>query len=203
MIRQITLCFIALIILNGCGSLQQPVQVPVEWHSHQNQLKQITTYNISGKLGYISPKERRSFNFQWKKFSRQNQLRLTTFLGQTVLKIDIGENSARIETYEGEVYTDKSPEALIEKLTGLKIPLSPLSQWILGLPSKADHFTLNSGHTLETLDKTLGKEKWRVKYDDYTDINYRHNLLPLPSKLSLSQGQTKINLRISQWNIKQ
>ncbi|SHO55817.1 lipoprotein insertase outer membrane protein LolB [Vibrio quintilis] len=202
MIRQIILWITSLIILSGCGSLQQ-VQTPVEWRSHQEQLKQIDTYSLSGKLGYISPEERRSFNFQWKRHASQNQLRLSTFLGQTVLKIDINKSLARVETYEGKIYTDKSPEALIEKLTGLNIPLSPLSAWILGLPAMADHFTLNSNHTLDTLNKELGKKQWLVKYDDYTDVDYRQTQLPLPSKLSLKQGQTKINLRISQWKVTQ
>ncbi|ASA55031.1 lipoprotein insertase outer membrane protein LolB [Vibrio gazogenes] len=194
--------FLSIIILAGCSSVQTPLQ-PVEWQSHQQRLQQISTYQISGKLGYISPQERRSLNFQWKKSDHHSQLRLTTFLGQTVLKMDIDPQRAEAETYEGQHYTAQTPELLLHQLTGLDIPLSSLSQWILGRPALADTYALKPDNTLDNLEKKLANQQWRVQYKTYTAVTFKAQQLPLPERLSLQQGSTKINIHISQWKVTQ
>ncbi|MDW6001554.1 lipoprotein insertase outer membrane protein LolB [Vibrio mangrovi] len=202
MTNRIIQVLLTLSILAGCSSIQTPVP-PVEWQAHQARLQQIHTYQITGKLGYISPKERRSLNFQWKKSDSYSQLRLTTFLGQTVLKMDIHPQQADAETYEGKHYSAPTPELLLHQLTGLDIPLSSLSQWILGRPALADDFSLKPDNTLDNLEKKLANQQWQVQYKAYTAITFGDNQLPLPDRLLLQQGHTKINIHISQWKVMQ
>jgi outer membrane lipoprotein LolB len=191
---------ITILFLAGCSQLQT-THTPVQWQQHQLQLKQIHNYQIVGKLGYITPGERRTFNFQWQRSDTNSQLRLTTFLGQTVLKIEVTPRAARAETYEGQTYQAATPEALLIGLTGLNIPLDALRDWILGLPTRADRYSLNAEHTLEHLTKILNGRTWEVSYQSYTEVTLGQHILPLPRQLSLKQSHTKINLRISKWTV--
>lgn len=190
----------ALLTLFGCVSVQTP-SGPVEWQSHQARLAGIRAFQLSGKLGYISPQERQSLNFQWQKNATSSQLRLTNFLGQTVLNLAINASGATVTTYDDKIFHNVSAEALVYELTGLSIPVEKLEDWILGLPSDADAYTLGRQHTLATLDKQIHQQTWHVDYTSYQAYETPTGELPLPHKLKLTQNQTKLNIVISKWKL--
>ncbi|QXO18054.1 MULTISPECIES: lipoprotein insertase outer membrane protein LolB [Vibrio] len=197
---RIYLIFALLLILAGCSMAPEPVS-EVQWQSHQARLANISQFRLSGKMGYISPEQRESFNFQWQKKADSSQLRLTNFLGQTILNLTISAQGARVETYDDQVYTADNAEQLIWQLTGLDIPINLLQDWILGLPSQADQYQLNSNNTLQSLDKTAGNRSWHVDYARYREYPWQSTALPLPDKLKLTQRQTAINLVVSKWTL--
>ncbi len=49
-------------------------------------------------------------------------LRLSNFLGQTVLNLQVDEQGARVETYDDQIYRDQDAQSQIRNLTGLDIP---------------------------------------------------------------------------------
>lgn len=186
--------------LVGCSSTPKPI-ADVQWQTHQAQLNQIDQFQLVGKLGYRSPEQRQSLNFQWQKSPTATQLRLTTFLGQTVLNLSINEQGAQVQTHDDQRYRAASAQQLVQQLTGLDIPIDLLQDWILGLPSQADQFELNSNNTLAWLDKTTDQQTWRVNYQRYHEYPWQQKFLPLPDKLTLSQETTSINLVISKWTL--
>lgn len=162
-LRKITSLLFMTIIMVGCSSIpEQPTSV--EWQTHQNRLLQIKSYQASGKLAYISPEQRQSLNFIWKHSQNQSQLRLTTFLGQTVLNLTIDPSGAKVVTYNDQVFTHASASVLVEQLTGLQIPIDHLPQWLLGIPDQADSYQLNSTNTLESLSKQVSNQLWTLNY---------------------------------------
>lgn len=189
-----------LMTLFGCSSVPEPI-ADVKWQSHQARLNSIVQFKLVGKLGYISPEQRQSLNFQWQKSAENSQLRLTNFLGQTVLNLTISPQGARVETYDEQVFTAPSAQLLVRQLTGLDIPVDLLQDWILGLPSQADNYALNANNTLATLDKHAGSYSWHVDYARYREYPWQQSNLPLPDKLKLTQNQTSINLVISKWTL--
>ncbi|EKO3515740.1 lipoprotein localization protein LolB [Vibrio fluvialis] len=189
-----------LMTLFGCSSVPEPI-ADVKWQSHQARLTSIAQFKLVGKLGYISPDQRQSLNFQWQKSAENSQLRLTNFLGQTVLNLTISSQGARVETYDEQVFTAPSAQLLVRQLTGLDIPVDLLQDWILGLPSQADNYALNANNTLATLDKHVGSYSWHVDYARYRGYPWQQSNLPLPDKLKLTQNQTSINLVISKWTL--
>ena len=159
--RSLLLIISGLLFLNGCATLESKTNV--EWQAHQQRLSSITHYSNSGKLGYISPQERHSFNFQWQYSAESTRLRLTTFLGQTVLNLDATEHEAVVETHDDKTYRSYSAQALIQELTGLSIPIELMNDWTLGKPSLADDYQLNEQNTLSSLTKQVGDELWQLK----------------------------------------
>lgn len=197
---RIYLIVMLLMTLFGCSSVPEPI-TDVQWQSHQARLTSIAQFKLAGKIGYISPEQRQSLNFQWKKSNQNSQLRLTNFLGQTVLNLTMTAQGARVETYDNQVYTAPNAQLLVRQLTGLDIPVDLLQDWILGLPSQADAYALNENNTLATLDKRAGSTNWHVDYGRYREYPWQHTQLPLPDKLKLTQNQTSINLVISNWTL--
>ncbi|HHI5409627.1 lipoprotein localization factor LolB [Vibrio metoecus] len=190
----------SLFLLAGCATTP-PQPVNVQWQSHQLVLQQIQAYQLTGKLGYIAPDQRQSFNFQWQKSPQQLSLRLTNFLGQTVLNLRVDEQGAQVDTYDDQIYRDQDAQSLIRNLTGLDIPVAQLEDWILGLPTQATHYELNEQNTLAMLTKLASTAEWQVEYQRYQAIDWQNQLIPLPDKLKLQQNKTSIQLVISQWTL--
>ncbi|MGC9552494.1 lipoprotein insertase outer membrane protein LolB [Vibrio metoecus] len=190
----------SLFLLAGCATTP-PQPVNVQWQSHQLVLQQIQAYQLTGKLGYIAPDQRQSFNFQWQKSPQQLSLRLTNFLGQTVLNLRVDGQGAQVDTYDDQIYRDQDAQSLIRNLTGLDIPVAQLEDWILGLPTQATHYELNEQNTLAMLTKLASTAEWQVEYQRYQAIDWQNQLIPLPDKLKLQQNKTSIQLVISQWTL--
>ena len=189
------------VTLAGCSSIQDSY-TSVEWQVHQQRLELIRDYQAIGKLGYISPDQRESLNFQWQHNPLQNQLRLTTFLGQTVLNMQSTSAGASVETYDEQNYSDISADRLIARLTGLTIPVEQLNDWLLGKPTNADKYTVNGTQTLASLTKTIDGQTWHLDYISYQDVSFLGSNLPVPHKLKLKQNNVTINLVISKWILK-
>ncbi|RJX71612.1 lipoprotein localization protein LolB [Vibrio sinensis] len=189
-----------LTLLSGCANLNNST-TNVEWEAHQTRLATITQYQSVGKLGYISPQERQSLNFQWQYSPTSSQLRMTTFLGQTVFNVVITPERAIAKTYDDQVVIDKSADDLIYRLTGLSIPIEQLNDWLLGLPTDADSYQLNPTHTLATLSKKINGKTWQLNYLSYQDVIVNGVALPVPRKMKLIQDQISINLVITKWTL--
>lgn len=187
-------CFFFFLSLVGCSSTP-PTPLSVDWQQHQIALEQLKNYQVRGKLGYKDEKQRQSLNFLWKQNAQSSQLILTTFLGQTVLKMDIDDHGAKVVTRDDKTYHHSSAAQLVYQLTGLNIPFSNLSDWLKGLPTNADNFTLTPEQTVAQLFKSINSEQWQLNYQAYEQAEQ----LPLPNKMQLSQGSTSLKIVISNW----
>ncbi|ENM5813497.1 lipoprotein localization protein LolB [Vibrio mimicus] len=200
LVRRLLPGLASLFLLAGCATTP-PQPVNVQWQSHQLVLQQIQAYQLTGKLGYIAPDQRQSFNFQWQKSPQQLSLRLSNFLGQTVLNLRVDEQGAQVDTYDDQIYRDQDAQSLIRNLIGLDIPIEQLEDWILGLPTQATHYELNEQNTLANLTKLASTAEWQVEYQRYQAIDWQNQVIPLPDKLKLQQNKTSIQLVISQWTL--
>lgn len=201
LLKNFLVAITALLVLFGCSQIPND-QTNVQWQQHQQKLAKLTQFQAAGKLGFISPDEKRSMNFYWQQSDSRSQLRLTSVFGQTLLKMVSDENGTMIETFDNDTYHSENGELLLYQLTGLTIPLSQLSDWLKGSAQYADSYTLLPTNTLAGQNKTLGLQTWQINYKSYADISYANGIIPLPNSLSLTQDQTKINLRITNWTIK-
>lgn len=197
--RSLVILLAGLFLLNGCATIESTTNV--EWQTHQQRLASIDGYQSTGKLGYISPEQRQSLNFQWSYSADLTQLRLTTFLGQTALNLKATPQGATVETYDDQRYSAPTSQALIQRLTGLNIPVEQLNDWMLGRPTQADDYQLSETNTLARLTKQVGLQTWQLDYLTYQDVQYGGTALPLPKKIKLTQGNISINLFISNWNL--
>ncbi|USD61155.1 lipoprotein localization protein LolB [Vibrio sp. SCSIO 43140] len=201
--RRLFYTFTALFLI-GCSTLP-PEPQSVEWQAHRQQLESLTQYTANGKLGYISPEQRQTLNFHWTYSANLTQVRLTTFLGQTVFNLTSTPNGAFIETYDDQKLSGQDANLLIYQLTGLNIPIEQLAGWLIGLPTNADTYQLNDLNTVASLSKELNQKTWALNYTEYRAFNVEdtERTLPMPTRMQLVQDDTKLNLVVSKWTIKQ
>lgn len=182
------------ILLAGCAN-QEALAPQSTWAEHQAQLEQLTQYQARGNFGYISPEQRFSTGIFWAKSPEQSQLQLTSLFGTTVLKLEMTPQGAQLTDDKGQTYTGKNAAELVQRLTGLQLPIEQMQDWLIGLPTGADHYTLNTENQVNSLTKVINGKTWTLQYLQYDDSLQP----PLPTLLRLTQGDIKINLQINHW----
>ncbi|CAM2904769.1 lipoprotein insertase outer membrane protein LolB [Vibrio rarus] len=185
------------LLFSGCETTAPIPTHSVEYQSHQQKLLALTHFRISGKLGYIDPTQRQSLNFHWKQSPQKSELRLSTFLGKTVLSLTIDAQGATVTDLEGKRYFDKDADLLFYQLTGMRLPIVYMQDWIKGQPTAADSFQVADNGTLSSLQQTRGGQTWLMNYKGYQE----QNEVILPNKMTLSRSPIKLNIAISKWDI--
>ena len=112
---------------------------PVEsLHSHQERaqlLKQLSQWQITGKIAFIQSNKRERANFHWQinEETQQQNLNLTSYLGINVLQLSSSNGHHKVKV-DGKTYQGEDLTALIYQLTGFTLPTKALNYWLKGLP---------------------------------------------------------------------
>lgn len=190
-LRQWILAIIVATVVTGCATPTPPPAT--DWDLHRNALEAITHVKAKGKVAFISPQERFSANFVWEENNGDISLRLTNFLGATLLTMNIDDRGARVIDNDGNEYRGENADLLLARLTGFMLPVAELPDWLIGLPNQNEDYVLGTDHRL----KSLNYGRWNVDYSRYDAASKP----ALPSQMTLSDGQQRVKLAVSDWTI--
>ncbi|WP_298439946.1 lipoprotein insertase outer membrane protein LolB [uncultured Ferrimonas sp.] len=159
---------------------------------------QSNDWTITGKLAFISPKERVSANLHWRHLasSGKDELRLTGPLGRNVLSLSAFPGFASI-TMDGKTYTGKDADSLIVRLTGWPLPLSQLGQYLLGQTTGSEQISTDANNQLASVQLTHPRtgQKSQLHYRGWQQLaGYK-----VPKQIELHQQQQRIKLAIKSW----
>jgi len=187
--------FLVTSLLLGCVQIPPPRKLP--WLIHKQQLEDLSDWALTGKLAIITPTERHSLNIYWQQEGDNFHIRLSTFLGSTVLDVHKNAVTTEIIDSNGDHFVGPDSEMLIEKLSGWVIPIELLQQWIKGSPSNAS-YQLNENNQVVSLSATDKKNaSWSIDYSDYKATQG----INLPHKLQLKRPDLRLKFAISKWQI--
>lgn len=202
----LTLLFV-LFFLSAC-SINKAI-VPIEsLQTHQQraqQLKQLSQWQIRGKIAFIQSNKRERANIHWQinEDTQQQSLNLTSYLGINVLQLSSSNGHHKVKV-DGKTYQGENLTALIYQLTGFTLPTKALNYWLKGLPYlDSDQITYHPETQLpEYLSSSLetnssNRETWRIHYGNYQAINQ----FILAKKLTISKGDLTIKLVIDKWRV--
>ncbi|NLS43433.1 lipoprotein localization protein LolB [BEV proteobacterium] len=168
------------------------------WSQHKQQVQHLSQYQTRGAFAYLSDSKKLSANFFWHESSTQHyRLLLTNPFGGTELELCAQPDGIQITYEQGKRYIGKDAEYMLSQLTGMRIPLTNLRQWIIGLPGDAQQFTLDEHARLSTATLVQNGLTWEVKYLGYDDSVTP----PLPNALELTQGEQRIKLKMNNWTV--
>lgn len=187
-----------LMIFGLIGCTQTPPTKKVTWQAQQQQLVNLTHWSFSGKLALITPEERHSLNIHWLQGDNNFHIRLTTFLGSTVLEVKKNQLGTQIIDDNGEVFWGEDAQQLISKLSGLTIPIDVLQQWIKGNPNNASYLLNENNQVISLAGKGPDNELWTVNYNQYKNSNG----INLPYQLELQRQGLRLKFSISEWHPK-
>jgi outer membrane lipoprotein LolB len=127
----------------------------------------------------------------WTHQNRSDRVLLSSPLGYGLAEIETTPEISRLRTAEGKTRESTDPDALIEEVTGQRLPVTRLPAWLLG----------RSGGKAWIERDALGRpgrlseDGWQVDYayDDETPA-------ALPARLNISRpGEIELKLRIEEW----
>lgn len=194
-----SLLLLTTLFLTACAvqTLHYSTDAP-QWQQHQRELGQIRRYQVRGAFAWVDGKQKLYARFFWQQNSPEDyRLLLTNPFGGTQLDLHVQPDVVQLTDSKGRQYTATDPEQLIAELTGMKIPLNNLRQWIIGLPGETSDYVLNQNYRLKSIDYHENGQHWHVNYQGYSD-----NQLPaMPEEIILNQGDLQIKLKINQWTL--
>lgn len=178
------------LLLSGCA--YQAQQAPSgSWQAQKATLTQLQDWQLSARLGIITPDERGSLSLFWRQNSDDYRLNLTNVVGKRVFDLSRRRGTIQLTDSEGQLHTAGNARDLVFRLTGWDLPVEQLAYWIKGLPGEADRVDYDA----DGRPRTVQAQGWQLTYLGYTRIRG----LWLPSHLSLTHGDTTLRLAISQW----
>ncbi|ADZ42323.1 TPA: lipoprotein insertase outer membrane protein LolB [Yersinia enterocolitica] len=194
---------LATLLLAACSTTPPsgPATSPTspQWRQHEQQLQQLSQFQTRGAFAYLSEKQKVYARFFWQQTAPERyRLLLTNPLGSTELELVVQPGVTQLTDNQGKRYVSNDPQEMIQKLTGMSIPLESLRQWILGLPGDTTDFTLDDKYRLKQLTYQQDGVTWVVDYQEYNT-----QITPaLPSRMELSQGGQRIKLKMDNWTVK-
>ncbi|MBY6106916.1 lipoprotein insertase outer membrane protein LolB [Ferrimonas balearica] len=151
-----------------------------------------------GKLAVIQPDQRVSANLSWRHrdSSGQDDLRLATPLGNTVLVLNSRPGHAQVQ-YDGQTHQGQSADQLIERLTGWPLPLSQISRYLLGDTRGAESVEYGSDGEVSQLQLVHPQsgELWQLRYLGWQQLSgYK-----VPVQIELRRDDQRLKLALSHW----
>lgn len=167
------LCMFFLILtLNACVSMK-PVRDVQNLDDH-------VVFSMNARMGvqYVENNQDKSLTgkIQWEDTGRATDVILASPLGTAIASLNVTQQNTTLKTSTGEVYIEKTPEALLYRLLGYELPLSNLRQMI--------------GVSNKHLPELVVYNDWEIKVvTRYANQNLAKKLLmtrQIPTKLTMT-----------------
>jgi outer membrane lipoprotein LolB len=199
-IRTPALCvaLLALLTIAGCarqGSLDAGESAQQRWSAHRRALADYQTWDLHARAVVWRASEVYNVGLQWRQDTRQFVMLLEAPFGQGVFRIDNGTDGGyRLLLPDGQVFENRTPEALLEEVFGWSLPISGLRYWIRGLPRPGSEYRDRLDNT--GLARSLDQDRWSIEFREYFDAGREPQL---PRRLNLARDDLSIKLVIERW----
>lgn len=162
---------------------------------HLGQIASIREFKIEGRLGVQSEKQGISGSVHWHHLKISDEMNLYSPLGGKIAEILNGNNGITLITSDNKVFNAQDPEALTESTLGWRLPITKLSDWIVGRP--ANGAISNVKWDEDGKLKKFNQEGWEISYLEYKESNQ----IMLPSKMNIRNSKLNLRLIIDRWEL--
>jgi outer membrane lipoprotein LolB len=185
-----------LVLLAACSQLPpRPLSdtTPEQsWQLRQQQLRQLTHWQLSGRLAVQNDHEAWHMSLNWQQRQERYDINIIAPLGQGAMQLHGDAVAVTLLTDEGETLHSSDPDLLLYQRLGWKVPVSALRYWVLGLPAP--------GESTQQLDDYgrlihLTQADWEIALLDYQP---QHGV-ELPRKVFIDNHLARVRLVISRW----
>ena len=174
-------------LLTGCASAP-PSAMPAR--------QQVDNFALEARFALrVSAPDQASQNtggrLSWTHKNGSDRVLISNPLGYGLAEIDTTPTLSRLRTADGKSRESTDAEALIEEVTGQRLPVTRLAAWLLGRPSE----TAQIDSDQQQRPTRLREAGWQVDYI-YPD----ETVSALPVRLTLSRDHDiELLLRIEEW----
>ena len=146
-------------------------------------------FELSGRLAARYGAESFSGNLAWRHAERNDELLISTPIGQGVARIVREGDAVVLTTAEPREYRAADAESITEQVLGFRLPLAGLADWVRARPSGDASF--QEHRSPDGRLQSLEQSGWRIEYQEYDGER--------PSRLRLLYPGIELRLAISQW----
>ncbi len=126
-------------------------------------------WRLQGRVGVRSGAENWHGGLRWVHRGDGDSLTVSGPFGQGGVKIELRNGWIRIRHHDGRVRESRQPQALLEEVLGIRVPLGVLRYWVLGMPAPEAPV---SGRRYDALGRLryLEQSGWRIEYREYVVV---------------------------------
>lgn len=211
-ITTITSILLSILLLSLAGCTSQPIlpePLPQKQIStlteHQQQLKDLRSWKIKGRLAISYNGDSWNASIHWQKHAENYDIQLFLPLGQGSMHLNGDVDGATLKTSDGEQFMAENGELLFYQQFGLAFPVDALHKWVTGRPDTKD------GNWLQQVDEhgqmvSLNQDNWNLRLPKYQNVSTEisttnHKTVSLPQKIFLQQNGKSVRLVIQQWQL--
>jgi outer membrane lipoprotein LolB len=168
--------------------------VSTEAQQHQANLAHIVDFKINGRMGVQTQGYGVSGNIHWMHSKEKDAIDLYSPLGNKMAAIVKNADGASLTSQDGTTIKAQDAETLTELTLGWRLPLSKLSDWIVGRPAQG----IVSAFTFDEKGQAskFNQDGWEISY-----IEYQSESQPaLPSKINLRNPKMNVRIIIESWD---
>lgn len=172
------------------------------WEANKKNLNKIinaSQWNNLSRVGVTTKDNSASAKLNWANSTNHNYIiSLNNFITFGEIVIQKSDKIIKIR-YQDKEYTSDRPEELLYELTQLRVPVSELQYWILGLPSPKypiKDYRLNQYAALASLKQG----NFTIEYDDHESYNLSTTYI-LPMKILIKSPQLRLKIQVENWNL--
>jgi outer membrane lipoprotein LolB len=163
------------------------------WQLRQQQLRQLTHWQLSGRLAVQNDHEAWHMSLEWQQRQDRYSLNIIAPLGQGSMQLHGDAVQVMLLTDEGETINSSNPDQLLHQQLGWKVPVSALRYWVLGLPAPGEV----QQQSLDEFGRLnhLTQAGWEIEFLDYQP----QQGVELPRRVFIDNHLARVRLVISNW----
>jgi outer membrane lipoprotein LolB len=173
-------------------------QAPIESSLGVTDNREVPYWTLEGDFIFIAPKERFRASLLWRQAPDQQQLKLISQFGQTLMQVDRQLRQTQL-WFDNRLYRGLEAEALIYDITHWYFPIEPMHDWVLGHPTQGtSQRVYNNSGQLKSFRVLHKAQLWLITYPEWHE---RHKL-PFPKKIEIQNLTQKMTfkLNVKDWN---
>lgn len=191
------LILLAILFIQGCAHAPIDADTELKWQQHHKKIGKLNTWTLSGSIAAHTADDGWNARVFWDYQNTHYTLDLHGPLGQGALKLVGNKDGVTLTTLGNNTYQAATPELLLEEHTTLKLPVSYLRYWLIGMPLP-DHAIDDLYLTEEGYLDYLQQAGWKVNYQSYQELE---NGLVLPKKVHIQNDIYSAKMFISHWQV--
>lgn len=175
------------LLFAGCASLPTP-SLP--------EREQVGNFALEARFALRAqipgqPMQSAGGRLSWEHRGDSDRLLISNPLGYGLARIEMTPARSRLESADGQIRESGDPDALIEEVTGQRLPIRRLPAWLLGRAAPGAQI----GHDPLARPSSLREAGWQIDYAYDDDAPGA-----LPARLTLNRdGEIELRLRIEEW----
>jgi outer membrane lipoprotein LolB len=155
----------------------------------QTAVPERVVFELNARLAARYGAESFSGNLAWRHAERNDEMLITTPIGQGVARIVREGDTVILSTAEPKEYRASDAESLTEQVLGFRLPLTGLADWVRARPSGDAPF--KDERSADGRLQSLEQNGWKIEYLEYESGR--------PSRMRLLYPGIEMRLAISQW----